>query len=263
MLGAVMTGKKREASVRLPAFCLTRGCSGAIAFDGAPPAQVHASPPRSNRVATPNRSSGPIGVALVGVDQRLQATLRRALSDSNEFQDAGYFRDAKSALEAIPAGNAELVVIEMVLPDACGILLARTLLGASPSLRTVLVTAVPGPVPIDCAFAASIDDFLAKPVTLPQCLATMRFVTCGLRRSQSASRPPVLTEAQSTPRPQLREVEEKVLACMAKGALYKEIPEQLGITNSQLRRAQHAIFVKLQAQNRTEAVLRWQGLTLP
>jgi DNA-binding NarL/FixJ family response regulator len=69
---------------------------------------------------------------------------------------------------------------------------------------------------------------------------------------------PAETGAQEFPPTHLLKIEERVLACMAEGALYKEIPERLGITYTQLRRVQHAIFAKLNAQNRTEAVLRWQ-----
>jgi len=163
-------------------------------------------------------------------------------------------------LDAIRASDAELALIEMVLPDACGILLARELLEARENLRTIVVTAVREPLPVECAYAAAIDDFLAKPATANQFLASMRFVTCGLRPPQLPSHRLGVPVVEDAPRPQLREVEQKVLACMAQGALYKEIRDQLGITNSQLRRAQHAIFVKFQAQNRTEAVMRWQGL---
>jgi DNA-binding NarL/FixJ family response regulator len=91
----------------------------------------------------------------------------------------------------------------------------------------------------------------------------MHFVTRGLRPPQSAH--PLVTwpaeaRARKSARTQLLEIEDKVLACLAAGSLYKEIPGQLGITDSQFRSAQRAIFSKLHAQNRTEAVLRWQGL---
>jgi DNA-binding NarL/FixJ family response regulator len=48
--------------------------------------------------------------------------------------------------------------------------------------------------------------------------------------------------------------ENEILQFLAKGLLYKEIAEQLGISTSTVRQHIHKIYEKLHVQNRTEAI---------
>ncbi len=55
----------------------------------------------------------------------------------------------------------------------------------------------------------------------------------------------------------LTERESDVMACFARGLLYKEVANELGISYSAVHKHQHSIFVKLRAGNRTEAITKW------
>ena len=54
-----------------------------------------------------------------------------------------------------------------------------------------------------------------------------------------------------------RELE--ILALLAKGFLYKEIADQLGISLSTVRAHLHTVYEKLHVQSRTEAVVKYLG----
>ena len=56
---------------------------------------------------------------------------------------------------------------------------------------------------------------------------------------------------------QLTKREHEILALLAKGYLYKEIADQLGITLSTVRAHLHAVYEKLHVQSRTEAVVKF------
>jgi DNA-binding NarL/FixJ family response regulator len=47
------------------------------------------------------------------------------------------------------------------------------------------------------------------------------------------------------------------LTLLAKGLLYKEIADQLGISYSAVHKHLHKIFEKLQISNRSEAIQHW------
>jgi DNA-binding NarL/FixJ family response regulator len=51
--------------------------------------------------------------------------------------------------------------------------------------------------------------------------------------------------------------EHEILALLAKGYLYKEIADQLGITLSTVRAHLHTVYEKLHVQSRTEAVVKF------
>jgi DNA-binding NarL/FixJ family response regulator len=56
---------------------------------------------------------------------------------------------------------------------------------------------------------------------------------------------------------QLTKREHEILALLAKGYLYKEIADQLGITLSTVRAHLHTVYEKLHVQSRTEAVVKY------
>jgi DNA-binding NarL/FixJ family response regulator len=58
---------------------------------------------------------------------------------------------------------------------------------------------------------------------------------------------------------QLTKREQEILALLAKGFLYKEIADQLGITLSTVRAHLHTVYEKLHVQSRTEAVVKYLG----
>ena len=55
----------------------------------------------------------------------------------------------------------------------------------------------------------------------------------------------------------VREIE--ILRYLAKGFLYKEIADKMGMSFSTVHKLQHRIFVKLRVGNRTEAINKWNG----
>ena len=55
----------------------------------------------------------------------------------------------------------------------------------------------------------------------------------------------------------VREIE--ILRYLAKGFLYKEIADKMGMSFSTVHKLQHRIFVKLRVGNRTEAINNWNG----
>jgi DNA-binding NarL/FixJ family response regulator len=65
--------------------------------------------------------------------------------------------------------------------------------------------------------------------------------------------PPAADLEKLTPR------EQEVLALLAKGLLYKEISDKLGISHSTVRGYQHAIYEKLHIHSRTQATLKYLG----
>jgi DNA-binding NarL/FixJ family response regulator len=65
-----------------------------------------------------------------------------------------------------------------------------------------------------------------------------------------------------TPRSDMEKLtkrEHEILAALAKGYLYKEIADQLGISLSTVRAHLHTVYEKLHVQSRTEAVVKYLG----
>jgi DNA-binding NarL/FixJ family response regulator len=141
--------------------------------------------------------------------------------------------------------------MDIRLPGISGIECTRRLKRILPELIVVIVTGDLDQAIIADAFAAGGDGYLMKPFTVAQCVATLNFAAqrhlARIHRAQQ--RRVVLT---------LREHE--IMRCFANGMLYKEIAAELGISYSAVHKHQHNLFVKLQVQNRSEAVQKWREL---
>ena len=77
----------------------------------------------------------------------------------------------------------------------------------------------------------------------------------GPGKLHQSSRYPAASDAPSPLT--VREIE--VIRYLAKGFLYKEIADKMGISFPTVHKLQHKIFVKLHASNRTEAINNWHG----
>jgi DNA-binding NarL/FixJ family response regulator len=178
----------------------------------------------------------------------------------NKMQLGGFFDCAAAFLRSCCSTEIDVAVIELELPDACGIDCAGRAVATSPALKTVLVTPLRSPDLLLRAAQAGMASVLVKPLRFAQFVATLRF----LNASATAVHPISAAYGQPGFRPTLRPCEQSVLHLFAQGLLYKEIEDRLQLTNSHLKRIQHQIFLKLGARNRIEAVLKWnQSTNLP
>jgi len=66
-------------------------------------------------------------------------------------------------------------------------------------------------------------------------------------------------EKHSGPNYHLTRRESDILQLLAKGMLYKEIAQQISISNNTVKQHIHNIYEKLHVQNRTEALNKYFG----
>lgn len=192
-------------------------------------------------------------MVVVDEHEAARSSLRRILEQACEFRCVAAYAKGEEAISGALALGAEAALIDIQMRATSGIECLRRLKEILPELVVVLVTGVTDGETMAQAAAAGADGYLAKPFSLDQCLTTLRF---AVHRSH-ASRPPVIVR-DGKPRPQLTKREMEVMIGLAKGLLYKEIADQLGISFSAVHKHQHKIFMRLHVSNRTEAISKWR-----
>jgi DNA-binding response OmpR family regulator len=127
-----------------------------------------------------------VRVLLVEDDVRVAAALAAAL------RKRGYEVDcAGSIAEALDAPPADLVLLDLGLPDGDGMDLCRTLRGRQPEVGIIAVTARGEERDRVSGLLTGVDDYVVKPFSMAELQARMAAV---LRRSVRASSPPQLIE---------------------------------------------------------------------
>lgn len=124
-------------------------------------------------------------VLLVEDDARLADALVEALTE--QFYTVDLVRDGEAGWEQVEITDYDLVLLDVTLPKLDGVELCRRLRSHSYNLPVLMITARDTSDDKVRGLDAGADDYVVKPIDLPELLARMRAL---LRRGSSA--PPVL-----------------------------------------------------------------------
>lgn len=202
-----------------------------------------------------------ISVSIVDDDAGLRSSLVRLIDESSGFRCLSNHSTAESALREIPRVNPEVVLMDINLPGLNGVECVRRLKPLLPVTQIIMLTVYNQAEHIFEALAAGATGYLLKTTKPEELLAAIKDVHEGnspinssiarkiVQLFQKAALPGSETAALSP-----RELE--VLDLLAKGYLYKEIAEKVGISFATVRTHVRHIYEKLHVRSRTEAVAK-------
>jgi DNA-binding NarL/FixJ family response regulator len=204
----------------------------------------------------------PIGVSIVEDSDQVRTTLARLINRAEGFTCVSQYPSAEAALEHLPQDRPDVVLMDINLPGMNGVECVRRLKQAAQQTQVMMLTVYEDTENIFNALAAGATGYLLKRTSTQELLAAIRDVQRGgspmtthiarkvVQSFQRAGASPQPTENLS-PR------EQEVLDYLAKGFLYKEIAENLGISYETVHTYIRRIYEKLQVRTRTEAVAKF------
>ncbi|MCK6691960.1 MAG: response regulator transcription factor [Thermoanaerobaculia bacterium] len=156
--------------------------------------------------------------------------------------------------------RADLVILDIRLPGMNGIDCLVHLKARRPEVKVLMFTVMEHDDEVFAALKAGADGYLLKRENPERMLDAITDALQGGAPMSSDIARRVLLSFRETPHPQgsqslISDRESAVLDLLAKGHLYKEIANYLGISINTVKQHIHHIYTKLQVQNRTEAVL--------
>lgn len=215
--------------------------------------------------------TGPVpGEGTVGRPQRVMLVddhpvVRQGLRAYLELQDdlqvvaeAGSIAEARAAL---PGLEAELVLLDVQLPDGDSLPLIDELLALAPAPRVLVLTSFLDERYVREAMRRGASGFLLKHAGPRALLDGVRAALRGeLPLDPGAVR--LLARPHDDPLAELTPREREVLALVAEGRSNAEIGERLGIAEKTVKVHLTSVFAKLGVQGRTQAALRARELGL-
>jgi DNA-binding NarL/FixJ family response regulator len=202
-----------------------------------------------------------IRVSIVEDDPLIRESLAKVIGSSSRFECVGLYGSAEEALREVPRNLPDVLLMDIQLPGRSGIECTALLKADHPELQVLILTIYDDSELIFNALRAGAGGYLLKrsrPEELinaveevhaggaPMSTNIARLVVSHFHRI----RQPVSEVEKLTPR------EREVLDELAKGLLYKEVADRLGISRSTMNSHIEAIYRKLHVQTRTEAVLK-------
>ena len=161
-------------------------------------------------------------------------------------------RTAAEALELTRSMEPDVALVDLFLANESGAELCKAIREASPQTRVLLISGAGRMAPA-AARAAGASGFISKDSDARQVVTAVRTVGQGLT---------MFAPKADQPEPLLTEREREVLDLIAAGSTNKEIAEQLYLSPHTVKEHTSALYRKLGARNRAEAVQRAQRIGL-
>ena len=161
-------------------------------------------------------------------------------------------RTGDEALRLLPTLHPDVALVDLFLAGESGADVCDSIRKASPSTRVLLISGA-GRMSPAAARAAGASGFVSKDWEAREVARAVRMVGVGMT---------VFEPTAEQPAPMLSEREREVLDLIAAGSTNREIASRLYLSPHTVKDHTSALFRKLGARNRAEAVQRAQRLGL-
>ena len=192
-----------------------------------------------------------IKLLLVDDHIMIRLGLSSLLKTRPELEIIGDAGDGETALRLALRHRPDVIVMDLMMPEMDGIETTRRLLAEWPEAKVLILTTFGTSDGISQTLDAGAKGAILKNADLTELAAAIRTVAAG-ETSISDEIRQIL--ADDPPTPKLSARQQEILESITRGLLNPEIARQLGISIPMVREHTTALFQKLGAANRTEAV---------
>lgn len=179
---------------------------------------------------------------------------RRLIETQESFSVIAEAADGEEAIRLTRELEPDIVLLDVSMPRADGLQVARVIRQSLPRTRIVVLTGYDSPPYTRALRHLGVHGYLSKSASTNEILQALRAVTSGGCYYQSSPDNPS-PSADATPddeEPTAREVE--VLRLVVEGYRNRDIARQLGLSERTVHFHLTNVFLKLNARSRTEAV---------
>ena len=195
-------------------------------------------------------------VLLVDDHPMIGAALDMLLRES-DYELLGRARTAAEANRQISALKPDLLLLDVHLPDASGLDVLRRLQRARWRPKVILLTAGMDEAQLLAAAELNPEGMVLKtsdPGLLTECMDAV--VAGGRWVDPEVAERTRQAQAKAASAPPLTRRERELIELVRQGLRNRDIANELGVTEGTVKVYLHAIFDKLQVENRTELALR-------
>lgn len=205
-----------------------------------------------------------INVALVEDDMGTREKLMAVINAASTLRCQLACSSGEDALVEIPKNTPDVVLMDINLPRMNGIQCVCALKAKIPKLQVLMLTTYEDSKLIFDSLRNGASGYLLKNMPPSEVVQAVEQVSAGGSPMSMSIARKVVDHFQQIKTPAagievLSKREQEILALLAKGYLYKEIADQLGITAGTVRVHLHTVYEKLHVSSRTEAVVKFLG----
>ena len=194
-----------------------------------------------------------ISVSIVEDNRGTRESLTELLGRSPALRFMSAYPNGEDALSKIPGESPDVVLMDINLPKMNGIECVAQLKQQLPKTQVLMLTTYEEGDLIFDSLRKGASGYLLKNMPPSELIQAIEQVHAGGAPMSMQIARKVVTHFQQIKMPQsdmekLTKREQEILALLAKGYLYKEIADQLGISLSTVRAHLHTVYEKLHVQ---------------
>ncbi len=200
---------------------------------------------------------------LLADDHRmLREGLRRSMTDQG-FDVVGEARDGDEAIRLAEELVPEVILMDVTMPEVDGVEATRQIRLQFPEIKIVMLTMHADQEVLASAIRAGASGYLVKDCSTEEIASAVRMAASGETALSPQLAASMLNEVRKLDQPATADEErvitrreEEVLQLIANGCSTPEVAEQLYISQKTVKNHLASIYQKLDARDRTQAVLQ-------
>ena len=203
-----------------------------------------------------------IRLVLADDHRMLREGLRRSMIDEG-FDVVGEAADGEQAVKLCAELHPDVVLMDVTMPDVDGVQATARIRSADPHTRVIMLTMHADEAVIASAIRAGASGYLVKDCSTDEIAAAIRLAVSGETALSPQLAASMLGELRRLDRAQdeederlITKREEEVLQLIADGCSTPEVAQQLFISQKTVKNHLASIYQKLDARDRTQAVLQ-------
>ncbi len=199
-----------------------------------------------------------IRILIVDDHEVVRAGLALVLRQESDFEIVGEAQNGKEALHKARQLKPDLVLLDWKMPEMDGVVAARTIRQQIPGIRILVLSGAPVEDAVLDNLELGIDGFVHKAISPSSLILAIRVVASGQPYIAPEVTRALLERAhigEEEDHISLSDRELDVLRLMSTPGTYRQIGEQLSISEETVRTHAKNILAKLKQPNRTQAVI--------
>jgi DNA-binding NarL/FixJ family response regulator len=197
-----------------------------------------------------------IRVVIADDHNLVRAGLAQLLADADDIDVVGMAGDGHEAVTLATEHEADVVLMDLSMPELDGIEATRAIGDKSPDSRVVVLTSFSDRARILDALDAGAIGYLLKDTEPDELMRGIRAAARGESPlAPKAAHQLISSRRRPAPVDQLTDREREILALVAKGHANKRIAHQLQISENTVKNHVTRIFQALDVTDRTQAAL--------
>ena len=193
----------------------------------------------------------PIKILLIDDHSVMRMGLAALLGTQKDLQIVGDAGDGETGIRKALKLRPDVVIMDLMMPVMDGVATTRELLAKMPEAKVLILPTFGSSDGIAHALESGAKGAIMKTADLAELLDAIRTVARG-ERSVAPEIEQILTE--DPPVPELSPRQTDIMKSVMRGLTNEDIAKQLGISLPMVKEHVKALFAKIGAANRTEAV---------